>query len=65
VTLVPVQHDRIIDEIERRLAAPRPAALPFAPDSPYGDGRSGQRCAELITAFLATRVDGTLEAATA
>ena len=56
-TLVPVQHDRIIDEIERRLAAARPAALPFTPDSPYGDGRSGQRCAELIAAFLASRID--------
>jgi len=66
-TLVPLQPDRIIEEIERRLAAPRPAALPFAPESPYGDGRSGLRCAELIGAFLASasRVGRPLEAALA
>lgn len=64
-TLVPVQHDRIIDEIERRLAAARPTALPFTPASPYGDGRSGQRCAELIAAFLASRIDQPLAEALA
>ncbi len=62
-TLVPVQHDRIIEEISRRLAAPRPPPLPFAPESPYGDGHSGRRCAEQISAFLAARVTRVLEAA--
>ena len=55
-TLVPVQHDRIVDEIERRLASARPPPLPFAVASPYGDGRSGERCADRIaTLFPHTR----------
>lgn len=64
-TMVPVQHDRIIDAIERRLALPRPLPLPFAPESPYGDGQSGQRCAEQIARFLALRLETTPEAALA
>jgi UDP-N-acetylglucosamine 2-epimerase (non-hydrolysing) len=51
-TLVPVQHDRIVAEIDRLLAAPRPPRLPFASGSPYGDGHAGRRCAEHIAAFL-------------
>ena len=64
-TLVPVQHDRIIDEIERRLASARPLPLPFAVESPYGDGRSGERCAEQIAALFPTHIEAEREAALA
>jgi UDP-N-acetylglucosamine 2-epimerase (non-hydrolysing) len=64
-TLVPVQHDRIIDEIERRLASARPRPLPFAVESPYGDGRSGERCAERIAALFPMRIEAQREAALA
>jgi UDP-N-acetylglucosamine 2-epimerase (non-hydrolysing) len=52
-TLVPVQHERIVAEVDRLLAAPRPPRMPFAAESPYGDGHAGRRCAGHIAAFLA------------
>jgi UDP-N-acetylglucosamine 2-epimerase (non-hydrolysing) len=52
-TLVPPRPERIVAETDRLLAAPPPARLPFAPGSAYGDGRSGERIARIIAAFLA------------
>ncbi|MEO8672869.1 MAG: UDP-N-acetylglucosamine 2-epimerase (non-hydrolyzing) [Tahibacter sp.] len=47
-TLVPLKPERILAEALRLLDAPHPPHLPFAADSPYGDGQSGQRIAGII-----------------
>lgn len=52
-TLVPLKADRILAESLRLLAMPKPQRLPFTPDAPYGDGRSGERIAALIVDHLA------------
>jgi len=51
-TLVPLKVERILAEADRLLSAPPPARLAFAPESAYGDGRSGERIARIIAAFL-------------
>ena len=51
-TSLPIQHDRIIGEIERRLASASAAAVTFAVEiAVMADGRSGERCAEQIAAL--------------
>ena len=51
-TLVPLKPERIVAEADRLLRAAPPARLAFAPESPYGDGRSGERIAATIARFL-------------
>lgn len=51
-TLVAPRTDRVVAEAQRLLAAPPPAPLPFSREAPYGDGRSGERIAEVIARFL-------------
>lgn len=51
-TLVPLKPERIVGEAARWLAAPRPRALAFDADAPFGDGRAAQRCVAAIAATL-------------
>ena len=55
-TLVPLKTERIVAEANRLLAVPAPLRLPFAPESAYGDGRSGERIAAIIATHLHDRV---------
>lgn len=54
-TLVPLKTERIVAEANRLLAVPAPLRLPFAPESAYGDGRSGERIAAAIANHLHDR----------
>lgn len=51
-TLVALKPERIVAEADRLLRAPPPPRLPFAPGSPYGDGRSGERIAAQVAHYL-------------
>jgi len=51
-TLVPLKTERIVAEADRLLRATPPPRLAFAPESAYGDGRSGERIAAVIARFL-------------
>lgn len=51
-TLVPPRTDRIVAEANRLLATPAPHPLAFTPDAAYGDGRSGERIARIISDFM-------------
>lgn len=53
-TLVPLKSERILDEARRILSQPAPARLPFTPEAPYGDGRSGERIAAILVDALCT-----------
>ena len=50
--LVPPQPARIVQAATQALAAPRPRAVAFGPDAPFGDGRSGQRIARILASAL-------------
>ncbi len=50
-TLVPPRTDRIVAEANRLLTATVPVRLAFTPEAAYGDGRSGDRIARVISAF--------------
>lgn len=51
-TLVPPRTDRIVAEANRLLTATVPVRLAFTPEAAYGDGRSGDRIARVISAFI-------------
>ena len=51
-TLVPLKADRIVAEAQRLFALPAPRRLPFTPEAPYGDGRSGERIASILVERL-------------
>lgn len=51
-TLVPPRTNRIVAEANRLLATPAPLRLAFTPDAAYGDGRSGERIARIISDFM-------------
>lgn len=54
-TLVALKTERIVAEAERLLATAAPLRLAFAPESAYGDGRSGERIAAEIARHLHNR----------
>jgi UDP-N-acetylglucosamine 2-epimerase (non-hydrolysing) len=51
-TLVPPKPERIVGQANRLLTMPRPRALAFDDDAPFGDGRAAQRCVAHIAATL-------------
>lgn len=53
--LAPAPAERLVTPIEQALRDPQwPAAWPLHRDSPYGDGRAGQRAARVLKRWLAT-----------
>ncbi len=52
--LVPLDKQVIVDAIGAALARPRPAPLPFTADSPFGDGQSALRIADVLAKALDT-----------
>jgi UDP-N-acetylglucosamine 2-epimerase (non-hydrolysing) len=52
--LVPLDKQVIVDAIRAALEQPRPAPLPFTAESPFGDGQSALRIADILARALET-----------
>lgn len=67
VRLVPPLPTRIVQAANQALAAPRPAAVGFGPQAPFGDGRAGERIARVLAdaLVLAPEAAATLSASPA